>query len=175
MQNRLRLESSVGCGWFMVCWNASCGYNVNRKSLNGDPLWLLCWLRPLDRDGQHAQRPEPATVASSNGLGHTARIKTKHLTIWQGLTFCLPGPARWSVDRKLKSIGEHLHLSQHISVQQCILNVSVHGPRKDLCSLSTTRRISFQLHQCWGGLKTLFNVPNNDLVTPRSKTLKTKF
>jgi len=105
MQNRLRLDSIVGCEWFMVCWNASCGCNVNRKSLNGDPLWLLCWLRPLDRDGRHAQRLEPATVASSNVLGHNANIKTKHLTIWQGMT-CSPGPARWSVDRKLKSIGE---------------------------------------------------------------------
>ena len=96
MQNQLQLESSVGCGWFMVCWNASCGYNVNRKSLNGDPLWLLCWLRSLDRDGQQARRREPATVASSNGLSHIARIKTKHMTradrllTWPSTTVCWP-------------------------------------------------------------------------------------
>ena len=37
--------TTVNCGWFTVCWEASSGggggYGVTRKSLNGVPLWSV--------------------------------------------------------------------------------------------------------------------------------------
>jgi hypothetical protein len=172
MQNRLRLVTSVGCGWFMVCWNATCVYDVNRKSLNVDLLWTVCWLRPRDRDGQHA-RPEPATVASNTGLGHTARIKTKHLTIWQ----CWPC-ANWAGYDGLLTGSSRASESSYfarstISLQQCICKRE-RSRTEEKPSLSLHHKTISDTSVLGKKLKTLCNVPNS-LVTPPSETLNTKF
>lgn len=146
MQNRLRLVTSVGCGWFMVCWNATCVYDVNRKSLNVDLLWTVCWLRPRDR------RPARTTTATCNsGLQYRSwshskdQNKTSNHMTSADLVPIGPGtivfwPEAQEHQRVATSLAAH-HFSN-----ACV-NVSVQGPRKDP-SLYTTR--PFQIHQCWG-------------------------